>query len=142
MAEEQQSDFYTKYLEEHSLSEILEEGEQRKTNPQIINPNVQTQDGFIYVPSINLYVAKERTSHGKNWDNCHEQLQSQNLRMPTIPEFWSFVDYLKTNYPNKVEAQTILDDIFKTGNWRAEHLDAQFEKRKKEFFINSMHELK
>ncbi|MDO8517616.1 MAG: hypothetical protein Q7S33_05840 [Nanoarchaeota archaeon] len=128
-----------------AYDKIMSEDYTKPIAKPIINPNVQPQDGFIYVPSINLYVAKERTLHGKSWDDCHEQLQNNGERMPTIPEFWSFVDYLKTNYQNKTEAQTILEDIFKIGIWRGEYLDAQFEKKgliKKEFFINSMHELK
>jgi hypothetical protein len=125
-----------------AMERVLAGAEKQPIAKQIINPNVQPLNGFIYVPSINLYVAKERSLHNSNWDQCHEQLQSQNLRMPTIPEFWSFVNYLKTNYQNKVEAQTILDDIFKIGSWRAEWLDAQFEKKKKEFYINFGHEFK
>ncbi|MEK6824180.1 MAG: hypothetical protein AABY06_04040, partial [Nanoarchaeota archaeon] len=41
---------------------------------------------FIYVPSINLYVAKQRTHLGKNWFDCHKELQSNNQRMLIIPE--------------------------------------------------------
>ncbi|MDO8517618.1 MAG: hypothetical protein Q7S33_05850 [Nanoarchaeota archaeon] len=127
---------------EEAYNKIMSEDYTKPVAKPEINPNVQSQNGFIYVPSIDLYVAKERSLLGKNWDDCHEQLQNNGERMPTIPEFWSFVDYLKTNYQNRIEAQTILEDIFKIGIWRVEYLDAQFEKRKKEFFINSMHELK
>jgi hypothetical protein len=35
---------------------------------------LQKQEGFLYVPSINLYVAKERTLSHKNWFECHTLL--------------------------------------------------------------------
>ena len=104
--------------------------------------NAPNLDGFIYVPSINLYVAKERSLHGSNWDQAHQRLQADRKRMLTIPEFWNFVNYLKTGYQDKNEANRILDDIFKIGTWRAEWLDAHFEKRGEEFFVNYTHELK
>src|SRR3989344_2134219 len=36
---------------------------------------------YIYVPSIKLYVAKQRTLHGETWPDTHEKLQSQGSRM-------------------------------------------------------------
>jgi len=125
------------------IKEDVKIGDKTENIEPKTNPNTASDlNGFIYVQSINLYVAKERSLLGKDWDDCHKELQNNMERMLTIPEFWGFIDYLKTNYQNKTEAQTILDDIFKIGDWRAEHLDAQFEKRKKEFYINYMHELK
>jgi curved DNA-binding protein CbpA len=84
-------------------------------------------NGFIYVPSINIYVAKERTLYGKDWNQCHEELGKQGLRMPTLHEFFSFIDYLKTSYQNRKEAEAILDDVLKAEKWGAEWLDAYFE---------------
>jgi len=96
-------------------------------------------NGFVYVPSINLYVAKERSLHEKNWNQAHEELQKQGNQMLTIPDFWKFVDYLKNGYSDKNEAQRILDNLFKVGKWRAEWLDASFEKKGKDLYINSLH---
>src|SRR3989344_7676101 len=36
---------------------------------------------YIHVPSIKLYVAKQRTLHGETWPYTHEKLQSQGSRM-------------------------------------------------------------
>jgi len=110
-------------------------------------PNVEANDfapnknGFIYVPSINLYVAKERSLQGLNWSNTHDELKKQNLSMPTIHQFREFLKYLKSGYQNRKEAEKILDDILTVREpWRAEWLDCYFEKRKsgiltKEFYI-------
>ena len=65
-------------------------------------PNVEANDfapnknGFIYVPSINLYVAKERSLQGLNWSNTHDELKKQNLSMPTIHQFREFLKYLRS----------------------------------------------
>jgi hypothetical protein len=65
-------------------------------NPQVQPPvNAPNLSGYIYVPSINLYIAKERTLQGKNWFDAHKELQSQNQRMLIIPEFIEFLKYVK-----------------------------------------------
>lgn len=82
--------------------------------------------GFIYVPSINLYIAKERTLHGKNWSDTHRALHKQGLQMPTPYQFLQFVDYLNTNLAVP-DREQILDDILeKKDPWRAEWLDAKY----------------
>ena len=45
------------------------------------------ESDFVYIPLINLYVAKERSLIGKNWYETHRELQSKEERMLTIPEF-------------------------------------------------------
>ncbi|MDP3765251.1 MAG: hypothetical protein Q8R04_01950 [Nanoarchaeota archaeon] len=91
-----------------------------------IKPAAGLED-YIHVPSINLYIAKQRTLQGKTWSDTHIELQSQNLRMPTIPEFIAFVKYLKHDYQNRAEADSILDDILTVRSpSRAEWLDADF----------------
>ncbi|MDO8623377.1 MAG: hypothetical protein Q7R52_03955 [archaeon] len=100
MTEQKQShDFYTQYLEEHTFADILAEGkEKKKVSNLIINPKIQSLDGFIYVPSINLYVAEEKTCLGKNWFECHEKLQKEKMRMLTISEFLEFLKYTEKNH--------------------------------------------
>ncbi|MFZ5955778.1 MAG: hypothetical protein ACOYT4_05110 [Nanoarchaeota archaeon] len=115
---------------------------QETRTEESIPKNPQELEGFIYIPSINLYVAKERSLNGKNWNEAHEELQKQGNRMLIIPEFWKFIDYLKNEYPDRAEAQKILEDIFKVGNWRAEWLDAHFEKKGKDLYVNYYHEFK
>jgi hypothetical protein len=87
-----------------------------------INSSPQlTKDGFIYVPSIGLYVAKEKSLFGKNHTQCNEILHSNNERMPTIPEEIEFLKYCKINFPEVYKEITEI-----RSQWRAEWLDADF----------------
>ena len=102
--------------------------------------NVPNLNGFVYVPSIKLYVAKERTLNGKNWYGAHEELHKQGLQMLTIPEFIGFIKYLKKEYQNRKEAKQILDEILTVRNpWRAEWLDASFKVINEKLHINYNH---
>jgi len=112
---------------------ILEE----KANVETMAPNL---DGYIYVPSIGLYVAKERTLFGKSWYEAHEELHEQGLQMLTIPEFIEFIKYLKSGYQNKEESEQILDEILTVRNpWRAGWLDAYFKNVNGILHINYKH---
>ncbi len=86
---------------------------------------------FIYVPSINLYVAKEKTLFGENWNECQEELHSKNQRMPTIPEFKEFLKYTKENHPDIYKEITEIKS-----SWRAEWLDANFKVQGKDLYVN------
>ena len=78
-----------------------------------------------YIPSINLYVSREKILHGNNWYKCHEDLNKKGLQMLTIPKFIHYINYLKEN-PNS-NNNKILDDILEVRSpWRAEWLDAKF----------------
>jgi len=108
----------------------------------VTNVNAPSKSGFIYVPNLGLYVAKERTLQGKNWNDCQNALHSQGERMSSIPEFVGFLKYLRAN-PNGVkdanssEVASILDDILTVRNpYRAEWLDADFKVEKKKSYIN------
>lgn len=109
-----------------------------------VRTETEDKEGFIYVPSIKLYVAKERShlgigwyekSHfGKNWYEAHEALLEEDSRMLTIPEFVNFLNYLKKN-PSYENTQ-VYSEITQVRNpWRAEWLDAYFEKRKNGFYV-------
>ena len=89
------------------------EEESKKPKKQRATPKTPFADkeGFIYVPSINLYVAKEKSLHRKNWHETHAELHSQNLYMPTIPEFIEFLKHLRSQ-PNNEEYQS----IYRNGN--------------------------
>lgn len=98
--------------------------------------------GYIHIPSINKHIAKQRTLNGKTWYDAHKELQSQGLRMPTVNEFIEFLKYLKHGYPNRQEAEYVLDDILTVKSpWRAEWLDAKFEKKNNIWCINYSHEV-
>ena len=130
-----------------SLEKVLTNG---GTPPNIESHNTSTvtvnnESGYIYIPSIGIYMAKEKTFHGKNWTQCHQALHEQNLRMPTIPQFIAFVNYLKsspqgTNDASAQEIENILDDILTVCNpRRAECLDAKFTKQNNQLYVNYNH---
>ena len=99
-------------------------------------PRVEVvSEPYIEVPGLNIAIAKERTHQGKNWYDSHDALKQEDARMLTLPEFAGFLNYLKSNQNNK-EYQEILKDITEVRSpWRAEWLDAFFEKRDGELYI-------
>jgi hypothetical protein len=113
-----------------------------RLSPEIVDKILENHvslakdDNFIYVPSINLYVAKERSHLGKGWFKCHKLLQADGERMMIPPEFIEFLKYCKTHNPEIYEDITAI-----RSPWRAEWLDASFEKKGKDLFINYNHVL-
>jgi len=107
--------------------------------------NALNLEDYIYIPSIDLYVAKERTLNGKNWYEAHEELHKQGLQMLTIPEFIKFIKYLKRGirhprYQNRKDSERILDEILTVRNpLRGEWLDANFKVINKKLHINYNH---
>ncbi|MDO8528670.1 MAG: hypothetical protein Q7S06_02145 [Nanoarchaeota archaeon] len=84
----------------------------------------KTSNDSVYVPSANLWVAKQRTLQEKNWFETQKELRKQGLSMQTPLKFVEFLKEIKNNHPE------IYEDI--TGvrePWRAEWFDAFFEKR-------------
>ena len=122
--------FYERILKENNIKDLLNPPTTKNYSSLVIKEN------FIYVPSINLYVAKEKIMHGLDWHNTHKELaKEKDRRMPLIYEETEFIKYLLAN-PNgtkdasKDEIQTITNEILEKRNpWRAEHLDAYFEQR-------------
>ena len=109
-----------------------------------LNPKVYTlrndleiqsnEDNFIYMPSISLYVAKERSLHGKNWFEAHKELQKNGERMLTLPEFVEVLKYTKENH------KEIYNEITEVRSpWRSEWLDADFKLEDNILYINSNH---
>ena len=82
---------------------------------------------FDYIPAIGLYVSRNKFLHGKIWQECQEESHRQGLRIPTLPEFWAFINHHLSQ--NTLESKAITDEVLKIGNWRAEHLDARFEQK-------------
>ena len=106
------------------------------SSTKIINKDL---DNFIYVPSINLYIAK-KTSHKVNWFNVHKLLQKDKERMLTIPEFIEFLNYIKSS--NNQEHLKIYKEITEVRlPWRAEWLDADFKIKNNKLHINYNHVL-
>ena len=121
---------YEKLLKEE---EEKAKGKTPEIKPQIQHPSTASkEDGFVYVPSIGIYLAKERTLQGLNWNKTHEELSKENAFMPTPYHLKEFVKYLRAN-PQGIkdasdqEITQILDEILTVRNpWRSEWLDAKF----------------
>ena len=106
-------------------------------------PPTNVPSGTIYVPSINLCVAKNRDLNGLSWDQATDKIYNQGVNiggqraeMPTPFEFMSYVKYLlsgKINGLPESERQTIIEDILKTGNYRGNWLNAKFVKQAQGF---------
>ena len=94
---------------------------------------IEDREGFIYVPSMNLYVAKERSHLRENWYEAHEALSKADSKMLTIPEFINFLNYLRKN-PSGENIQ-VYEKITQGDQWGAEWLDAYFEKREDGLWI-------
>ena len=90
------------------------------------NPNPQSLDGFEYVPSLNLYVSKQKELHRKNWSDCQSILNERGDRMPTPLEFIEFLKHLRGKQDS--DSREILNEIYEIRDpWRAEWLDGRFE---------------
>ena len=74
---------------------------------QIIVP--QPAEGFIYVPTISLYVGREKLFQGSNWNKAHEKLEAQESKMLTPYQFMEFIKYLQNN--NVPDKDKLLDEI-------------------------------
>ena len=91
--------------------------------------SVDLQRDYIRIPS-GLYVARQRTLLGENWNETHKTLKFQGSRMPTPIEFVEFLRYVKLTNPK------IYDEVTQVKSpWTAEWLDAKFEKRKDKMYI-------
>jgi hypothetical protein len=123
-----------------SVKDVMpKSGKGNKGNPgeEINAPNL---DNFVYVPSLDLYVGKNRELNGKNWNESIKIIYQNkmpinvngtkiNAEMPTPYEFMTFVNYLLSGTIKDLsdtERQNILNDILKTGNYRGNHLNAKF----------------
>ena len=101
------------------------EAKTRKPAEQItspINPNALAREGYVYVPSLGLYISEKKYFDGKNWQETQERLHKEGRRMPTIPEF---IEFLKVIRRNK-ELPGILAESL-TDTMEAEWLDAEFQ---------------
>jgi hypothetical protein len=102
-------------------------------NMPVSEPTVETApdlEGFFYVQSINLNVAKQLSFLGKNWFECHKELKAQGKRMLTLPEFREVLKYTQKELPE------VYNDITEVRNpWRAEWIDAYFEQRKDGMYV-------
>lgn len=98
----------------------------RPCNPE---PRDGFKKGFIYVPSIKLYVA-EKSHLEESWDKAHDSSEKK-LRMLKIPEFVKFLNHVEEYH------EKIYRNLTRGKQWRIELLDAYFIKRKDGFYIST-----
>ena len=102
-----------------------------------MTPNTK---GLIYVPEINLHFTEERILLGKNWQATKDILKNQEKAMPTqkaMPTPYQFRAFLKT-LRDSPEHQELYNDITEDrDSWRANWLNARFERRKDGMYMTS-----
>lgn len=102
------------------------------------------RDGFVYVPSIDLSFAAQRTHQNINWYDTHKQLAEEKLRMPTPRETWELIFYLKDNLDNP-EYEQVYNDILKLtpkDTWHGEWQNAFFTKAGDKTYIQHVKGIK
>ncbi len=103
---------------------------------QVPRGNAPNLKGYLFVPTISIYVAKERTLPNLTWAKTHEELKKQNLFMPTPYQFREFLKYVRDS--KNSEHQKIFKDVVEVRDpWRAQWLNARFEKRKNGLYMIS-----
>ncbi|PJE81403.1 hypothetical protein COU58_02890 [Candidatus Pacearchaeota archaeon CG10_big_fil_rev_8_21_14_0_10_32_42] len=96
--------------------------------------NKTALEGFDYIPSINLYVAREKKFKGKNWFESQKLLQEGGEKMLTPYEFIEYLKYMKVNNTEGYDEITQVSNLL-----RAEWLDADFKVKKGILHINYNH---
>jgi hypothetical protein len=91
-------------------------------------------EGFIYIPSIDLYVAKEKTYFNYSWFECQVFLKERGERMLILPEFLEFLKYTRENFLDVYNA--ITEESFPI---KAEFIDARFKIKEKKLAVGYNH---
>ncbi|MEK6974568.1 MAG: hypothetical protein AABW41_05015, partial [Nanoarchaeota archaeon] len=109
-----------------SLEKVLSEPQTQVARP-VIPVNIPNLNGFIYVPSTKLYVAKERNHFNENWNLAHESLKQEDSFMMNMYQFVEFLKHLKFVEPND-ENLAIYESITAVRDpYRGEWIDAKFD---------------
>jgi len=56
-------------------------------------------NNFVYVPSMNLWVAKEMSHFDLDWYEDHRALGEEGSRMPSPSEYATFLEYTRRHSP-------------------------------------------
>ena len=131
---------------ERALAKQKTKPESPETKPEFM-PDINLE-GYIKLPQHNLYIAKSKSLHNLTWQNTWNELEKQNLKMPTIRQFMDFLELLRQGIQgnpvydaqgkqvSEQEIQQIYNEITEKRNpWRSEWLDAYFEKQGNELYI-------
>jgi hypothetical protein len=117
-------------FDKNLADEVNKEYADEVAEPAKIAPDLE---GFVYVPSVNLHFSRELVQKGTNWFECHEALEKEGYRMPTILEFIELLKYARANDKSLYDKITEIPESGITS--RAEWLDAYFEKRKDGLYV-------
>ncbi len=125
---------------EGSYERYLEESGKAPIKPQTTAPLQGIDEGdYIFMPKHNLHVAKQRSHFDSNWNQAHQALHNEGLRMLTIREFVDFLSLLKNGND---EFKGIYNEITEVRKfWRAEWLDADFKVVNDLLHINYNHRI-
>ena len=128
--------FYQRVGEQY-LARKKEEGlnpalvSQPAVSPQE-NKSVLTKEGYIYVPALGFYVAKERIYLEKDFNECQDLLHKENAKILNIDEARKFLIYTKKY------ALDIYNEILdvRVPN-RSEFIDANFKLKGNYLYLHS-----
>ena len=121
---------YKKYLER------AENPEKKKQQSPVQVKGVDEGE-YIFMPSRNLYIAKERSHLDKNWYDAHKALHQERARMLTLKEFIDFLNLLKNG---DGDFKRIYNDITEVRSpLRGEWLDADFKMINNQLHMNYNH---
>ena len=138
---------YKKYLEESKKKPTSKKTKVKKRPTSALVEGVTLSD-YIFLPSHNLYVAKETSHLNQNWTDSHTILHQEKARMLTLREHVDFLTLLQSgnaedglgNNIARQEVQTIYNEIIETRTpWRGEWLDAHFTNVGNSLHINYNH---
>ncbi len=107
---------------------------EKSQEPANIPSYSPSKEGMIYIPSAGIYFANQRAHLGKDWNETHDLLKSDGLRMPTMEEFRKTLHYL--NNSQEQEHQELYNEITEVRSpGRANWIDAYFEKKDEVLYI-------
>jgi len=138
------SEAYKKYLEE-SKKKPKNEDQIPKAGEITTSITGINLGDYIFLPRHNIYVAKEKTHLGKDWNQAHEELHKERARMLTIREFVDFLLFLRSgnvqdglgNIVTGPDVQSVYNEITEVRSpWRAEWIDAYFSQQPNASILN------
>ena len=116
---------YLKKVQDEKLAKlnlnVKVKSPRKKKIKQDSNVVVPTKEGYIYVPALGFYVAKERSYFEKDFNECQKLLCDENAKMLNLDEARKFLNYAKEYYTK------VYNEILEVKSpRRAEWIDANF----------------
>ena len=123
---------------DEALERVLKGDAQQAPAQNQTQANAPDLNGFIYVPSINLYFAEERTNYNLNWKDTHKEIIPKGYNMPTPMETWELIECLKGNLGDS-RFRKVYEDILKPQDaWHGEWQNAIFSKENKVMYVQKV----